>query len=115
MDIPELIKTKRKHAGFTQESAAKVAGVSRSHWSNYETGDRVPLPGNVPELAKILCLTPAERDAVARFAIAEHGDDETKRLILSLERKVLDQRKEFARVAQELRRKGFDIPEHLLA
>jgi len=118
MNIPDILVKARITLDLKQKEAAEICGISRSHWANFEIGKRVPLPENVPAIAKYMRLTVEQREFLARTAIQHHADEETRRLLHSLERKLLDGQKEvrclrvqMADIVEELRRRGIGLPE----
>ena len=51
MALEDRIKEARKHAGLTQEQAARCIGVAKSTWAGYEIGNSQP---DIAKLVKIM-------------------------------------------------------------
>lgn len=58
--VGRLIRERRLALGFTQEEAARAAGVSVGAWRSTEAGTRRPRPQTFAAILAMLDLTPAE-------------------------------------------------------
>lgn len=56
MEIGELIRIKRKAAGYTQRSLASAMGVAPSAVAQWEKGDTLPTNANMAALKRLLGL-----------------------------------------------------------
>lgn len=118
MNLSEILTNSRKLLNFNQEEVADACQVSRSHWANFEIGKRVPLPDDIPRIAKILGISPKQRDYMIKFAVMHHGGTEVSRLIEGLETQILDSKKEVSGLRAQLsdlvkvlRAQGVRLPE----
>lgn len=51
------LRQARKDKGFTQEQMAKMLGITRATYANYETGYRKPSLEKIIEIKRILGIT----------------------------------------------------------
>lgn len=60
LTFAEKIKTFRRERGYSQSELAEIIGVTQSHLSKYERGDRVPGMKTAGKLEKlgVRCLCP---------------------------------------------------------
>jgi len=57
MEFHVILKARRVMAGLTQSQLAKMAGVTESSISYYESGDRIPVVKTADKLAQALGCT----------------------------------------------------------
>jgi DNA-binding XRE family transcriptional regulator len=62
--LPDAIRTRRERLGISQSRAARVAGVSRTTWVNWETGATVPERFNYAKIENPLEWEPGSVEAV---------------------------------------------------
>lgn len=69
--LGSLLRTARERCGLTQQAAADLAGISRSHLANLEAGRHTPSLALALVLDRVLELTEAEREQLAAAVLPD--------------------------------------------